>query len=332
MNAVQCAFPIFIIFSIMISISLSGCSEGNIGVVLECRSPLIQKGSGCCMDADLNGICDIDEKKETPKETENKTTDEEDKALQQTGSIDDAEKAAKLFAGNWDKKQYNLMYAAFTPTLKAKKSAEEFAAIMTLDTFYKNLNKAEFRGMKSIDGNTAEVALNVYNNLQNITVPGVTAEFIDGSWMMDAFNDVFELPTYDAACFSYRDNNKMTMTDCAFELAKKVKDVRYCNISGCNMNECFRILGQKIGVKEEARQCFDCQPTGKTVNECILQIAIDRSSTAACDVIRDDRYSDKYCKCYGGYAKAKGNKNICNVIQGQDNKNLCIKGFDGGYC
>ncbi|MBU2561731.1 MAG: hypothetical protein KKD17_05520 [Nanoarchaeota archaeon] len=346
--------PLMLLILLIPSALTYGCAPGSTSIVLECTAPLIQKGDGCCMDADHNGICDIDErpaKKEENKteeapaqeettdaleEQEAKETTEETKeevtAEGQKGTLESAEKTGKLFADNWQRKQYNVMYAFFTPSLKQKKTSTEFSTIMELEPLYKRVNKVDFNGVKMSDEDTAELDMTIHTNIQDIKIPGATLEFMGGEWKVKAFVDVFELEAYYAACSGYRYDNKYTMKDCAYDFAKKVKNSSYCNISGCHYTECLKAMGKTVNYMHEAEQCKICQPVGKTTNTCILDVAISRDKIAACNTISEDRYSDKYCVCYGGFAKAKNNVAYCNTIQDPDNKYLCEKAYKGEYC
>jgi hypothetical protein len=336
------AVAILVIFAALI-----GCSSSS-DIVLECKSPLIQKGEGCCMDADSSGVCDIDErppakpKQETKEEPKAEPAEEaaqqpvQEETEPQTEELmlntqAEAEKTAKLFVEKWQAKQYSIMYTLFAPELKAKKTATEFTAIMELDPFYKRLTKVELGGVKMMGDNTAELGIKAYNNVQTIDIPGASLIFSEGSWKVKAFVDVFELPAFEAACTGYRNNNHYTTEDCAYDFSKKTRQ-DFCNQSGCHYVACLDFLGKHSGMRQQAEQCYMCQPVGKTVNQCILDIAIKQDKIAACDVIKEDRYSDKYCVCYGGYAKAKNNIGYCNMIQNEDNKYLCEKAFRGEYC
>jgi hypothetical protein len=335
-----------------------GCGSSNDSIVLECTSPLIQKGDGCCMDADKNGICDVDEKiavktavkneSSTVKPAANLTAQKSEVAAAKeeiaeqekpatTDAVDvgtpaDAEKTAKLFAERWGLKQYNLMYPLFTDELKQKKTVTEFTTIMELEPLYKRLTRVEMTGVRIVDTNRAEIGLKAYTIIQEIDVPGATMEFSGGSWRINVFSDVFELPTFDAACSGYRNENKYQISDCAFDYAKKMKDPAVCNLTKCHYVECLKSLSQPTGMMKEAQQCYFCQPVGKTVNTCILDIAIRLDSSEPCNVIDDEHYSDKYCACYGGLAKAKNAAGYCSKIDNPDWRDACMKGYNGGYC
>jgi hypothetical protein len=190
----------------------------------------------------------------------------------------------------------------------------------------------DFKGVTMIDDNVAEMEVIAYTNVQEISLPGARLEFMDGSWKVNTFVDVFELSLYDAACSGYRYNKQYRMSDCAFDLAKKVDDPSYCNISACHYLECLEAVGEPAGMTQEAEQCYHCQPVSKTINDCILDVAIKYDKVAACNIIEEDKYSDKYCKCYGGFAKHKGTQGYCNMITNPDYKDLCVKGYEGGYC
>ena len=337
--------PLLLIFSLL----TVGCTTDT-GIIMECTEPLIQKGDGCCMDADRNGICDIDEAEpaEEIKEAESKENIETEKEVEPEPHIEkeekqeaeielkntkeDAEKIGKLFTERWQLKQYNTMYILFTNELKEKKTATEFTAIMELDAFYKKINKAEFKGANIIDDNNAELIIVAHTNIQEIDLTGATLKFEDSEWKVNTFVDVFELPLYDAACSGYRYNNQYKMSDCAYDLAKKVNDAQYCDISECHYVDCLRDLGKPSGITQEAEQCKICQPPMKTINECILDVAIKYDKVSACNIIDDSKYSDKYCVCYGGFAKHKGTFGYCNMIEDEKYKDLCMKGFEGGYC
>ena len=324
---------------------LFGCGASD-PIMIECTPPLMLKGDSCCMDADQNGVCDIneaepaeekEEKEEAPEkepeaEPEKEEEEPEETETEAAGTKEDAEDVGKLFAERLQLKQYNTMYILFTPGLKQKKTATEFTAIMELDPFYKKIVSVDFKGLTMLDDRTAELDIVAETNVQKIMIPGVRLELINGNWKVNAFVDVFELSLYDAACSGYRYNKQYKMSDCAFDLAKKVNDPQYCNISACHYLECLKALGEPAGMIQEAEQCYYCQPVGKTTNDCILDVAIKYDKISACNVIEEDKYSDKYCKCYGGFAKHKGTVGYCNMIENPDYKNLCAKGYEGDYC
>ncbi|MFC1741363.1 hypothetical protein ACFL3V_02415 [Nanoarchaeota archaeon] len=343
---------IMIAISILLLLFSFGCDDGG-SIVLECTPPLIPKGDGCCMDADKNGVCDVDEALEAEPEDENVETKTEEKVepaeveeesedeveeepveevVETKGTKEDAEKVAKLFVDNWKVKQYNVMYPLFTSALKSQKTASEFTAIMELDPFYKKLLSVELLGVKMIDDSNAELSIEAETNVQEIDIPAATLEFEDGAWKVNVFADVFTLDLYGAACSGYRYNKQYKMSDCAFDLAKKVKDDQYCSMSECHYVECLKALGKPAGMKQEADMCSDCIPVMKTTNTCIIDVAIKYDKISACDVIDDEKYSDKYCACYGRFAKEKGSRGYCDRIADVDNKDLCLKGFEGRYC
>ncbi|MBN1544869.1 hypothetical protein JW898_05415 [Candidatus Woesearchaeota archaeon] len=342
--------PLILSAVLIFSALICGCAPGSTDMVLECTAPLIQKGDGCCMDADRNGICDIEERPaktgdnmtedaetpseepEMPRQETEEYPEEEEAAEMQKGNLEDAEKTGKLFADNWQRKQYNIMYASFTPSLKQKKTTTEFTAIMELEPLYKRVDKVDFNGVKMSDEDTAELDIMIHTSIQDIKMPGATLEFIGGEWKVNAFVDVFELDAYYAACSGYRYDTHYTMKDCAYDFAKKVNDPGYCNISGCHYTECLKTLGETVTHMQEAEQCKLCQPVGKTINTCVLDVAIKHDKIAACNVISEDRYSDKYCVCYGGFARHKGSSGYCNMIEDEDNKYLCQKAYKGEYC
>jgi hypothetical protein len=349
--------PFIIAILLILSLILTGCGESS-GIIMECAPPLIPKGDGCCLDADKNGVCDVDEAE--PAVEKNKTSDvnksvedgnetkQEDAAEEEEadesdqeeteepaelkGTQEDADKIGKMFAERWQLKQYNTMYVLFTDSLQKQKTATEFSAIMELDPFYKKVKEVEFKGASLVDEDTAELKLLVHTNVQKIEIPATTLEFEDGAWKVNVFADVFTLSLYDAACSGYRYNKQYRLWDCAFDLAKKVKDDQYCDISKCHYVECLKALGKPAGYMQEAKQCFECQPVTKTTNECILDVATKHEKIAACNVIPESKYSDKYCTCYGGYAKFKGTIGYCNMISNPDYKYLCEKKYNGGYC
>lgn len=332
---------------LVVALFLIGCDAGE-PIMIECTPPLMLKGDSCCMDADQNGVCDIEEadpaeekeekeeavpeeQPEAEAEKEEEEADEEPE-IEVTGTKEDAEEIGKQFAERLQLKQYNTMYTLFTPGLRQKKTATEFTAIMELDPFYKKIVTADFKGLTMLDNRTAELDIVAETNVQQITIPGARLELIDGSWKVNAFVDVFDLPLYNAACSGYRYNNQYKMSDCAFDLAKKVDDPQYCNISECHYVECLKALGEPAGMTQEAEQCYYCQPVGKTTNDCILNVAIKYDKISACNIIKEDKYSDKYCKCYGGFAKHKGTSAYCNTITNPGYKDLCTKGYEGGFC
>ena len=332
------------------SLFLAGCEPGP--VMTECSPPLMLHGSTCCLDADRNGICDTEEaeqaidKTKTDEEQATKETSEQQqmqKEAEETEKPDSkaenpaenpekAEEIGKLFAERWETKQYNTMYILFTPALKDMKTATEFTAIMELDPFYKKIEKVDFKGVEMLDDDTAELRITYHTNVQDIELKPATLELVNGKWGVNAFADVFSIDLYDAACSGYRQNKQYKMSDCAFDLAKKVNDEQYCEKSECHYTECLRAVGSPTGVKQEAKQCFYCQPVMKTINDCILDVAIKYDKISACDVISDDHYSDKYCACYGRFAKHKETPGYCNTITNPDYKALCMKGFEGKYC
>ncbi|MFH1063597.1 MAG: hypothetical protein V1729_00790 [Candidatus Woesearchaeota archaeon] len=338
---------ILIAASLILSLMISGCGESTTGIVLECTPPLIQSGDSCCLDADQNGVCDSKEKIDT---VDDNMVDAPDKDIEDTpapidagseevetvqtstGELKSAEEVANLFVKNWNSQAYNLMYPLLTDDLKAKKTTKEFKTIMELDPFYNRLKDIEMNGVIITGDDTAEMDIIAHTNIQNIKIPAAQLEFERGSWKVNIFADVFELNTYDAACSGYRYNKQYTMADCAFDYAKKMEDIGYCNLSECHYLECVKALGKTAGKTAEAEQCFQCQPTGKTTMQCILDIAIKYDDTKICDVISPLSYSNKYCTCYGGFAKTKNNGALCNVIADQEFKDLCLKGFGGGYC
>ncbi|MBW2964920.1 hypothetical protein KY363_05685 [Candidatus Woesearchaeota archaeon] len=335
----------------LLIMTLYGCGEST-NIVLECASPLIPHGDGCCLDADQNGKCDIDEKpaaknESTPVAAENKTStstnntapantttspEKEETTESLLNTKEEAEKTARMFVERWQLKQYNLMYALFTDNLKQKKTPSEFSAIMTLDPFYKKLTKVNLTGVSMQGNDRAEMKIVVENNVQTVDIPAAYLEFRDGQWKADAFEDIFGINTFDAACSGYKQSNQYTTADCAFDLARYTKNPSYCDSSECHYVECLKAIELPAGMHEEARQCFNCQPYGKTVVECILDVAIQHDNIEVCNVIAEGRYSDKYCECYGGFAKHKKNNGFCNIVQDSNYRELCLKGYEGQYC
>jgi hypothetical protein len=330
---------------LLIAALILGCAK-----TIECNSPMKIVRDRCCIDANNNEICDIDEGKYAVEKT-NKSTIQENitkptanvtpnkttapPVVQQTKQMNtevEAIKTGKIFAEKWQAKQYAIMYSLFTPELKEKKTLTEFTTIMELEPLYRRLTKVDFKGVKMTDEDSAELMITIHTNIQDIDMPGATLEFIDNSWRVNMFNDVFELSAYDAACSGYRNNNDYTVYDCANDFAKKTKNASYCDKSRCHYVECLKALNQPASTKQQVKQCELCPPVGKTVNECVLDLAIKQDSLLACDYISEESYSDKYCICYGGFAKSKKTVGYCNIIQNPDYKELCITGYNGEYC
>jgi len=339
---------IIIISMLILAAIILGCTENTV----ECTPPNKIVRENCCIDTNNNNICDMDEAKlaetktndtKQPVVENNKTITapainktEEKKVTPtttaQTNTLEEATKTGKLFAEKWQAKQYTLMYAMFTPQVKEKKTLTEFTTIMQLDTLYKRITKVDFNGVKMVDDNTAELNILFHTTIQDITVTGASLEYMDGAWKVNAFVDVFDLPTFDAACTGYKNDKDYTEADCALDYAKKLKDASYCEQSKCHYLECLKALSQPTGTKQQFKQCELCTTYDKTTNQCILDLAIKQDSVSICDMINEDSYSDKYCVCYGGYAKSKGTIGYCNIIQNSDNRDLCIKAYNGEYC
>ncbi|MBW2968273.1 hypothetical protein KY362_07340 [Candidatus Woesearchaeota archaeon] len=352
---------VILLIAAALFISLWGCAAEQ---GMECAAPLSLIGERCCLDEDSNSVCDVDEavvaeevtvseeKEITPsgsykegpseqktivseEETEEEKAAEGEEAEEQAASQatqEGAEAAGKKFAATFSSKQYAVLYTMFTPAVQKEKTADEFKAIMELDPFYKKLTEVQYKGIAKIDDETYELTLLAKTNVQEIDIPEVKLRFVDGQWKVRAFVDVFELSTFDAACSGYRYSNAYKTSDCAFDLAKKVKGAEYCDLSECHYVECRKALGATAGMTQEAEQCKLCQPPMKTVNDCILDVAIKYDKVAACNVIDDKHYSDKYCACYGGFAKHKGTPGYCNMVQNEDYKHACMKGYEGKYC
>jgi hypothetical protein len=223
------------------------------------------------------------------------------------------------------------MYAKFTDKLKGQKTADEFNAIMELDPFYHKIKDVIFKGVIMTGDDEAELTITAKTNVQEFDIPGARLLYNDG-WKVSAFVDVFELDLFDAACSGYRYSNSYTTEDCAFDLAKKVDDADYCDLSKCHYVECLEALGKPAGMNQEAEQCEMCVPPMKTVNTCILDVAIKHDKISACNVIEDTHYADRYCACYGRFAQHKGNSGYCNTISDPEYKDQCVKGYEGGYC
>jgi hypothetical protein len=292
-------------------------------------------GDRCCLDADSNGVCDVDETHVTPVLTQNETDDSEEietksKVMTKAG----AEDVAQLFAEKWKLKQFNLMYSMLSPELKAKKTVAEFTAIMQLESLYKKVNDVQFKGVQIADGDSeGAISLQISTNLQeDIKIPELSMVYTDDGWKVFGFADVFDMPAFDAACSSYRDNPKYQITECAKDFSIKVKDVSFCDQAGCYYTACLRGNGEEVGIKEEAEQCNLCPPLHSSATECILDLALVKDKIAICDYIDDKKFSDKYCTCYGGYALAKKSDGYCNLISDPDYKDLCEKKYDGEYC
>jgi len=244
---------------------------------------------------------------------------------------EDADKTAKLFADKWEEKQYSIMYTMFTPALKEKKTADEFVAIMELDPFYKKINSVE-ADVGTIDANeVAKLSLTAMTNVQTIDIPSARLSLIDGQWRVSALVDVFDLETYDAACSGYRHSSSYTMEDCAYDFAKKMKNASFCDISECHYVQCLKDLGKTAGMMQEAQQCYYCQPPMKTIHDCILDIAIKHDKPGACDIIDEEKYSDKYCKCLGRFANHKQDIKYCDSAP-DHHKDICLTGYEGGLC
>ncbi len=331
--------------AIVLVLFLLGCETGP--TMIECTPPLLLHGDSCCMDADRNGVCDIQEAKpavekteepeaELPSETEKQmeTTPAEEQPVEEAAlqPAQDPETVAKLFAERWQEKDYNMMYTLFTPYLKGKKSVDEFKAIMELDPLYKKVREVNFKGLEQVNSTRYRLLMSIRTNIQDIELTDTELRLREGGWKVRAFADVFELDLFDAACSGYKQNNQYKTSDCAFDLAKKVNDHQYCSKSECHYVECLKALGKPGGMTQEAEQCRMCQPAMKTTNDCILDVAIKYDKVSACDVISENHYSDKYCFCYGGFAKHKGTSGYCNMITEPDYKDLCLKGYEGGYC
>ena len=321
-------------------VTLIGCQKQEI----TCSNPMTTINGRCCLDADNNRICDIDEQKPveknvTPAIPENTTTTpniteakEEKAEIAPMSTKEEADKVAKTFTDRWQLKQYSLMYPLFTPDIKNKKTADEFSAIMQFDPLYKTINKVELKGVTMSDNTTAQFTIIVYTNMQTITIPGTTLKYLDGAWKVNALSDVFDLDTYDAACSGYSNSRDYNIHVCAYDLAKKLNTDKYCEKSECYYIKCLQYLYKPVGLKQETTMCDLCPPLDTTAIQCKLNIAIKYDTLDVCNSIPEDQYSDKYCICYGGFAKYKKNSGFCNFIKNPDYKDLCVKSFNGEYC
>lgn len=323
---------------------LAGCVT-NTTPIMECEPPLMYSGDRCCMDADANGICDVDEEEVTPIIVdENSDTREEDLLEEEKVEVKDistegkktkadAEAVAQLFVDKWNYKSFNMMFSLFTPELKAKKNAREFQTVMELESIYKKIEKVDFKGSTVQDGDEeGEVTFIAHTNVQEIKLPAVKLVYVDGSWRISAFADIFELDTFDAACSAYSDEAGYTIEECAKDFAVKMQDDSYCEDSGCFYIECMKGTGNTITLANQIKECELCPELHASQAECVLDLAIEKDKIAVCNELDDRKYSDKYCTCFGGFAAHKNNVGFCNMIQDPGWKDLCVKKFNGEYC
>lgn len=245
-------------------------------------------------------------------------------------SREDAEKTVNLFAQSWQSKQYNMVYSLLTKKLKDLKSADEFRAIMELNPSHQRIEEVEVKDIDFVSEEEAEVTLEFWTTVKSYETEDTELIFEDSEWRIEGMPDVFYVDTYGAACGGFtKDFNK---EECAKDLAIKVDDPGYCVRSGCHYSEC--IIGTKGSMSKQERvtACNMCPPVSTTTKQCILDVALELDDISVCNEIPESSYSDRYCMCYGGFAKAKGSSGYCSMITDPDYKDLCIKGFEGGYC
>ena len=112
----------------MLAIVLSSCTPQEV----TCNSPYIKVGTSCCLDQNINSICDNDEIKDTSQKIETQaqsnTTNEKAEDKKEL-----AEKTALRFARYWEKQDWENLYDLLITDLKNIKSKERFVKIMNRD-------------------------------------------------------------------------------------------------------------------------------------------------------------------------------------------------------
>ncbi|HII71180.1 TPA: hypothetical protein HA265_00315 [Candidatus Woesearchaeota archaeon] len=345
-----------LVFLILAFILLLGCAKQP-----SCADPLVMIDGLCCRDENSNGRCDMEEAADeraaleeaqeaeavqagsssppepetVPSGTEQVTEEQEPlpeagQKAAQAPSQQAARKAVDTFAQSWASKQYRMMYSFFTDDLKRVKTADEFVAIMELNPSFAKVEKAVIKGIDFKSDTLGDVELEVTTNVNSYMQTDTKVVYNGGEWKIDGFVEVFYIDTFGASCGGFvKEFNKEA---CAKDLAIKLKDIQYCERSKCHYEECITTIKKTMTNKERVTRCNLCPPTMKNTMECIVDAAIAASDVKVCNEIPETRYSDRYCGCYGGFARAKNQVGYCNMIQDPDNKALCMKGFEGKYC
>ncbi|MFC1723462.1 hypothetical protein ACFL0V_04965 [Nanoarchaeota archaeon] len=238
---------------------------------------------------------------------------------------DRARELANLFATSWKSKQYSMMYSLFTDDLKNKKTIDEFNAVMKINPSFSrvsdvNIKKLDFQDTFGLL--TLQVTTHVSSYDQELKM------IYKDAWKLEGFDELFLINTFSAACPYFKEYNKAT---CANTLALQLKDHTYCERAACKYKTCIASTRGPLSNKEEVEFCNICPPVGKTTKECIVELAITKDKPEICNEIDEDYYNDRYCICWGSYARSKGNSGYCNMID-PSYKDLCIKGFEGRFC
>ena len=333
-----------LILAILAIFLLFGCAKPD-----QCIAPFVHIGNICCQDNNNNSICDMEdaieeelESEETipesetpPEEVEAKPEPVEEEPESEptpepvTASEGEAKKVVNLFAQSWKSKQYNMMYSFLTDKLKTIKTSAEFNAIMELNPSHQRITDVKVKEL-TFSGNTGKITFEFWTPVSSYETTDSKVIFTGTDWKIDGMVDIFYVDTFGAACGGFsKEYNKQK---CAKDLSVKIKDTKYCERSKCYYTECIETIKKTLTKKEQVLACNLCPPVGKTNKECILDVAIDAGDVNICKEISESSYSDRYCKCWGGYARAKGSEGYCNMIENSEYKYLCQKGFQGKNC
>ncbi len=329
-----------IFFLMFVSLFVIACSPSS------CMSPFTEIDGVCCLDEGHNNICDHEESAyysndiianssfnsssittdsevgSTPVEI-NRTEDPIPKP-----DLSQAKKVAELWAQAYQSKQYKIMYSYFSDNLKKRKSLKEFEAIMELNPSNSGIVSVKVISLKAVSDNKVKIEVKVATPIKDYMMPETYVVYDEG-WKIEGMAEVFYVDTFGAACPFQKEFNKER---CAKELAIKLQDPEYCERSRCYYTECLEELRSSLNKKERVIACNLCPPVMTTTQECILNVAVELDDISVCDEIPERTYADRYCKCYGGYARAKGNSDYCKRISNPDYKDLCIEGFEGKRC
>jgi len=252
----------------------------------------------------------------------------DDRPVLSPPNLTDAKIIAKKFISAWSNKQYKIMYNYFAPKLKSRQSLEEFEAIMLLNPSYSRITAVGFKGFGSKNKKKVILNIEISTNVKSYDLPDAYMVFENNTWYVDAMDDVFYVDTFGAACGGF--NKDFNKAECAKDLAIKVKDIKYCDKSECHYNECIQTINKQITTQQKVKSCNLCPPVGTTTKDCIVGVAIEEDSISVCNEIPESSYSDRYCKCYGGFSRAKG-QSYCNIAP-EEYRDICNKGFEGKYC
>jgi hypothetical protein len=312
------------------AIAIAGCAGSGPKGDLTDKCPLPNKeiAGECCIDQNMNDLCDKDEPEVLPPGQEEVSEPLMD--------------FAKTFASFWNRQDYKTLHQLFTFDYRDEMSDEQFAFLATQRHKIKAITKVEIEQVGS-----KEIKYKI--STEDDTVLHVTAEVAQEGldWKHLPFF-YFENMDYASVCIdagnnvklkecglSLNDRNKTGCIDdtryqCFMNYAIISEDASMCDSAGYYKPDCLMRIGEFVPLKDRIDLCGRYTDDVER-SDCLTEVAKEFKSGEPCAKLEFDqqRYS-----CYGFVAGAMNDVALCKEFvnshgyyNNRYKEGLCILSF-----